>query len=343
MKKQFCAAALCAVLLLSLAAPALAGDGDFGFYDLGMAESVVLTPVTASGEAVEAVGTFYPGSSALRVTLGGTEEGAFYLLTVSSSGEIVYADQREGGGELTFSVSFALPEVRTDYLLELGSSAAGFEIIAVPFRYTPAGEAIPGNGPAPEPEPDPLPTSVFSDVDKETWYAEGVHWASVNGVMNGVGGGLFDPNGSISRAMLVTMLWRLEQEPETEYDMSFDDVPEDAWYTGAVRWAAANGIVDGYSPERFGPNDSVSREQLATILWRYARNKGAETALESSANLKTYMDAERISPWADEGMRWAVSRGLITGVDNERLSPETDATRAQVATILMRCCGNPFW
>lgn len=338
MKKQFCAAALCAVLLLSLAVPALAGDGDFGFYDLGMAESVVLTPVTASGETVEAVGTFYPSSSALRVTLGGTEEGAFYLLTVSSGGEIVYADQREGGGELTFSVSFALPEVRTDYLLELGSSAAGFEIIAVPFRYTPAAKAIPGNGPAPEPKQDPLPTSVYSDVDKEAWYAEGVHWASVNGVMNGVGGGLFDPNGSISRAMLVTMLWRLEQEPETEYDMSFDDVPEDAWYTGAVRWATANGIVDGYSPERFGPNDSVSREQLATILWRYAADQGVDTTAGEAFNLGVFVDAEYIADWAWSAMSWAAGTGLMGSVGNERISPESEATRAQVATILMRFC-----
>ena len=367
MKKRFCAAALCAVLLLSTVASALAVEVDFGFYNLGTAEHVALTPVTASGEATYAISqdvdgvagdeTFYPGSFALRVTLSETERGALYLLTVSSGEDILYADQREGGDDLTFSVSFPLPDEQTDYLLELGGSAAGFVKVSVPFSYTPKAEAAPenptqpeethvqpdpGKDPEPEPEPEPIPTPTvtFSDVDAEAWYFEGVRWAVSSGVMNGVGDGKFDPSGLTSRAMLVTMLWRMEKEPETEYNMTFADVPEDTWYTEAVRWAAANGIVGGYSAERFGPNDSVSREQLAAILWRYAAYTGVDTSSGDAFNLGIFVDAEQISGWAWDALRWAADAGLITGVGNERISPETNASRAQVATILMRYHAN---
>jgi len=365
MKKRFCAFALCAMLLLSMAAPALAAEGDFGFYDLGTAEGVTLTPLTASGEEVEAVSqdvdgvagdeTFYPGSSALRVTLSETEQGALYLLTVSSGEDILYADQREGGGELRFSISFPLPEEQTEYLLHIGGSAAGFVKITIPFSYTPKAEAAPGNPtqpkdadeqPDPEKdpekgqEPEPTPAVTFSDIDEEAWYFEGVSWASSNGIMTGVGDGKFDPTGVTSRAMLVTMLWRMEGEPETEYNMTFADVPDGTWYTKAVRWAAANGIVGGYSAEQFGPSDSVSREQLATILWRYASYMGADMSAGEAFNLGIFVDAEYISGWAWDAMRWAAGVGLINGVGNERISPETDASRAQVATILMRYHAN---
>ena len=356
MKKRFCAAALCVMLLLTTAAPALCADGDFGFYDLGAAEGVALTPVTAAGEAVEAVvqdvdgengdETFYPGASALRVTLGETEQGALYLLTVSSGENVVYADQKTGGGELRFSVSFPLPGEQTEYLLEIGSSAAGFQKIVIPFRYTPEAVSAPEPEPEPvpeplpepepEPEPEPMPDVSFTDVDAEAWYFEGVRWAAANGVMNGVGDGVFDPGGVTSRAMLVTMLWRMEGAPATEYDMSFTDVPEVAWYTEAVRWAAAKGIVGGYSADFFGPDDSVSREQLAVILWRYAWFKGVDAKPEYKVNLGVFLDAERISDWARDGVQWAVDLGLLTGVGDEKLSPETNASRAQVATILMR-------
>ena len=136
--------------------------------------------------------------------------------------------------------------------------------------------------------------------------------------------------------MLVTMLWRMEGEPRSDHAMDFADVPESQWYAGAVRWAAANGIVGGYSAERFGPDDSVSREQLAVILWRYARYKGIDAPPDNKVDLGVFIDAERISDWARDGVQWAVDAGLLTGVGNEKLSPETDANRAQVATMLMR-------
>ena len=135
--------------------------------------------------------------------------------------------------------------------------------------------------------------------------------------------------------MIVTMLWRLEGSPEARH-AGFRDVLADAWYAKAVSWAASEQIVDGYGDGRFGPNDSISREQLAVILWRYAKYKDRESLGGKPVNLGIFLDAERIAPWAREGMQWAVNAGLISGTDPERLSPKADATRAQVATLLMR-------
>ena len=178
--------------------------------------------------------------------------------------------------------------------------------------------------------------AAYEDLDCVAWYHDGVHFALENGIMNGVSDQMFAPSSSTSRAMIVTMLWRMEGEPVVNDTMRFADVPYDTWYTEAVRWAASEHIVDGYSAERFAPNDNVSREQLATILWRYAKYKGTDKIPASKINLGIYLDAEHISSWAYDGMQWAVNAGLITGVGNDKLSPETDASRAQVATMLMR-------
>ena len=179
----------------------------------------------------------------------------------------------------------------------------------------------------------------YADLDANVWYHDGVHWALENGVMNGVDGQRFAPAAAASRAMVVTMLWRMEGEPGADLDLSFQDVPEGAWFTEAVRWAASEHIVDGYGADAFGPNDSVSREQLATILWRFAGYKGMASPPTESVNLGVFLDAEHISGWAYDAMRWAVDTGLITGVGDDRLSPKTEAGRAQVATVLMRYDG----
>lgn len=178
----------------------------------------------------------------------------------------------------------------------------------------------------------------FSDLDCDSWYHDGVHFVLGNGIMNGVGGQTFAPDVPASRAMVVTILWRMEEMPITRDNIPFADVPAGAWFAEAVRWAAAEQIVDGYSPDRFGPNDNVSREQLAAILWRYANYKDDERLSASSFDLSVFQDAEIISPWAYAGMQWAVNAGLLTGVGEERLSPDTSASRAQLATLLMRYC-----
>ena len=180
------------------------------------------------------------------------------------------------------------------------------------------------------------PMSAFDDLDLSLWYHDGVHWALENEIMNGYGEGKFTPNDATSRAMIVTMLHRFEGEPAVSDALDFVDVPEGRWYTEAIRWAAANGIVNGYGDGRFGPNDPLTREQLAAILNRYAKFKGMDTDEGELKPLNRFTDAVEVSEWAVRSMRWAVDAGIINGVAEDLVSPRTEASRAQVATMLMR-------
>ena len=180
------------------------------------------------------------------------------------------------------------------------------------------------------------PISRFTDASPAAWYHDGVHWALEEGVMNGVGNNKFAPDSPTSRAMIVTMLYRMEGEPEAGGVSTFKDVPAGRWYTEAVNWAFANEIVNGYSAEKFGPDNDLTREQLVTILERYAKYKGMDVSKGEEAYLTGFTDADQISDWAVKAFRWAVDAGIIRGVSDTRLSPKTDATRAQVATMLMR-------
>ena len=183
---------------------------------------------------------------------------------------------------------------------------------------------------------DDCPMTPFTDLDKSSWYHDGVHWALENSVMNGVGNNKFNPSGTTSRAMIVTMLYRMEGEPEVTTENPFTDVKADTWYTDAVLWAAENEIVNGYGDGKFGPEDDLSREQLATILCRYANYKGIDTSESELKPLKDFDDTRYISDWAVKAFRWAVDAGIINGTGNGKISPKTDASRAQVATMLMR-------
>ena len=176
---------------------------------------------------------------------------------------------------------------------------------------------------------------LYTDVPDDAWYYDSVLWAAANGVMNGTGNGVFSPDEATSRAMTVTILWRMAGEPAATGDLTFLDVPAGTWYTSAVRWAAANGIVDGYSKTAFGPSDPVTREQLAAILYRYARHAGADTEGTFPA-LDRFPDARAVSGWALSALRWAVGTKLIGGMGDGTLSPRAQASRAQVAAIVMR-------
>ena len=186
------------------------------------------------------------------------------------------------------------------------------------------------------PKDDTCPMTAFTDLDKSSWYHDGVHWAIENGVMNGVGNDRFEPSGTTSRGMIVTMLYRMEGEPASDYAMTFRDVEDGKWYAEAVRWAAENGIVNGYSENTFGPNDPVTREQIVTILLRYARYKGVDTEAGELKPLEGFDDTRDISDWAVKAFRWAVDAGIIQGTGGGKISPKLDASRAQVATMLMR-------
>ena len=178
------------------------------------------------------------------------------------------------------------------------------------------------------------PVTVFADTQKDGWYHDGVHWALDNMVMNGTAGDRFAPNAVTSRAMLVTVLWRLEGKPDAAAPAGFRDVPAGQWYSEAIAWAQENKLVRGYSADRFGPGDRLTREQLAAILYRYAQYKGDGAG--EAADLSGYRDGADVSEWALESLRWAVGSGIIQGVGDNVLSPKTGATRAQTATMLMR-------
>lgn len=174
----------------------------------------------------------------------------------------------------------------------------------------------------------------FADVRSTDWFYEAVAFAVQNGLFNGMSTTTFSPNDPMTRAMLVTVLYRLDGSLDVTGTNSFTDVADGQWYTNAVTWANANSIVSGYGGGLFGTNDNVTREQMAAILYNYAKYKGCDVT--KTADLTAFTDASNISNWARTSMKWANAEGLITGVTTTTLAPVGNATRAQVATILQR-------
>ena len=183
-----------------------------------------------------------------------------------------------------------------------------------------------------EVQTEPLP---FTDVNEGDWFHDAVQYVYDNGLMGGVGDNRFAPNSDTTRAQLVTILHRLAGEPEPGGDSGFSDVAAGTWYTDAVAWAAENGIVNGTTDTTFAPGEDITREQLVTILYRYAESKGYDVS--ASADLSGYPDAGQVQDYAQPAMAWAVAEGIVEGMDGP-LNPTGDATRAQIATILMRFC-----
>ena len=179
------------------------------------------------------------------------------------------------------------------------------------------------------------PSEAYTDLDRNGWYHEYVDWALKNGVMNGVGGGLFEPNGETTRAMLVMVLYRMAGAPDMAgRESSFTDVSADSWYGAAVIWASENGIVNGVGGGLFDPDASLTREQMAMMLYRFAGYLGSNT--EKRADLSAYGDADAVSAFAQDAMAWAVAEGLVNGRSAAELAPKAGATRAELATILFR-------
>ena len=176
----------------------------------------------------------------------------------------------------------------------------------------------------------------FTDVDASAWYADAVKWALKNGVMSGYGNGLFGPNDTASRAMMAQILWNMEGKPVVNYAMGYTDVDTGAWYAEAVRWATAQGIMAGYGRDKFGPSDAMTREQLVTIMYRYAQLKKVDVSIGEDTNILSYDDALQVSQWAVPAMQWAVGAKIVNGTSASTLSPKTNASRAEIATIIMR-------
>lgn len=174
----------------------------------------------------------------------------------------------------------------------------------------------------------------FRDVDGNVWYYDDVLYAYINGYMDGLSAGEFAPNQNTTRAQIVTILWRLTGEPRAMKSNKFSDVSSSAYYDKAVSWAVEAGVVNGFDAKTFKPNDYVTREQLAAILYRYAEYMNLST--RGASNLTKYDDYYKIGTWARDAMAWANYHGLINGVSYSRIDPKGNATRAQVAAILHR-------
>ena len=243
-----------------------------------------------------------------RVTLTVTEEAGWELESLSVYGakdREVAVSERDGG-----KYTFRMP-------------GSGVEVAPV-FART--GREEPD-------EPEPPSVLPFTDVRESDWYCDSVRYVYGQGLMNGVTADRFGPDEPATRGMIVTILHRMEGSPEAPAP-AFPDVRADFYYAQPITWAASRGIVTGYEDGTFGPEDNITREQLAAILYRYARYKGWDTA--ASAALDRFPDVGKISPYALEPFAWAVGEGLIAGMANGQLSPGGTATRAEVATILMR-------
>ena len=179
------------------------------------------------------------------------------------------------------------------------------------------------------------PSRSFRDLDTTKWYHEAIDTMLREGLMNGTGNGLFEPNGTLTRAMLVTILWRSEGKPAASAQTSFTDVSAGAYYAEAVRWAAANGVVKGVSSTEFGPSKNITRQELVTILWRLAAKKGLNTS-NAGLTVPEFADRSQIAAWAAEAMSWGCTRGILTGKSANRVDPTGTATRAEAAAMIVR-------
>ena len=179
--------------------------------------------------------------------------------------------------------------------------------------------------------------TTFADVKKDDWHYKSVKYVYENNLMQGTDNG-FEPESKMSRAMLVTVLYRMAKPESAENTHSFADVPEGQWYSDAVEWAASNGIVSGITSTEFAPDSDISREQMALIIYRFAKMQGYNVS--NVADISSFADTADVSDWALDAIRWANKTELVNGTSETTLSPKATATRAQVAAILMRFCEN---
>ena len=203
------------------------------------------------------------------------------------------------------------------------------------YTFTMPGEAVTLTAEfvSEEPKPESLP---FSDVSDDAWYADAVRYVYAHGLMRGTNDTAFSPDASTTRGMIVTILYRMEGAPSISERSSFADVPADRYDADAIAWAAANGIVSGYDDRTFGPDDPITREQMAAILYRYAGWKGYDVS--ANANLSAFADVNAVSRYALEALQWANAAALVSGTSSTTLTPGAHASRAQVAAILTRFC-----
>ena len=321
---------------------------------LGMAQGYsAATPYVTFGSSGEMRGGFggMNGNQSNLVTAGST------IQITDASGNVLYSAKAVRNASY---ILFASPDLSSGstYTLKNGTTAAA---TATASTAASGGMGGPGNqvgntpgqppegmGPGgqqgqqppenpenaiPEPQGNAPGLAEYDDVNPSDWFYPAVQFVSERGIMVGTGAN-FEPDAVTSRAMLVTILYRLEGEPTVNSANPFRDITDHQWYSDAVIWASENGIVSGYGSGLFGPTDHITREQFATILYRYAQFKGYD--ISATADLSSYTDASSINSWAEAAMKWACAEGLISGRTATTLVPAGNATRAEAAAILMR-------
>lgn len=245
---------------------------------------------------------------------------------------VFYADVT--GTETIFGTTFA----NDPHPTQAGHRYMADQILKVlEGKKLPAAPEIPAEPEEPASEPEPAEDTVcaaFTDINRNSWYHEAVHYAIENGIMGGTGNGKFEPGIAVTRAMIAQMIYAMEGHPAVPGRASFDDVAAGMWYTDAVGFVYRNKIMGGYSERSFGPEDYVTREQLATLLRGYAEYKGRSTSEE--ADIADYSDVSAVSPWALRSVKWAVGTGIIAGRNGNKLAPAERATRAEVAQMIMK-------
>ncbi len=218
-----------------------------------------------------------------------------------------------------------------------GGSSAAAATTAPTEKPTPEPTAVPTKTPT-----ESIPTKAinFTDVKDDSWYKNAVNYVTENGLFDGVTDTEFAPDMPMTRAMLVTVLFRVEKAEKPDGKSAFTDVTANAWYHDAVLWAAENGITDGITDAEFAPDMNITREQIAVILHRYSEYKGLDLSIDESTDIEAYDDYDKISEYAVQAIKYACGTGIINGVTDSTLAPQSTATRAQTAAMLMRMYEN---
>lgn len=271
---------------------------------------------SSSGKTTYKVTTSAVNNGGVNASPSNAEKGATITITLSPDKgyKLDKLTVTDGSGKSVSTVK----KSDTVYTFTMPASAVKVGVSYVKATETPSG-------------------TKFNDVSANDWFASAVDYVTGKGMMNGTADNTFSPKAHTTRGMVVTVLYRLENQPSTSA-ASFTDVASGAYYANAVAWANANGIVSGYGSGKFGPNDKVTREQLAAILYRYAQYKKYDVS--GAKSLDGYTDAQSVSSYAVPALQWANAAGVVTGKSGSKLDPKGNATRAEVAAMLMRFCEN---
>ncbi len=271
---------------------------------------------SSSGKTTYKVTTSAVNNGGVNASPSNAEKGATITITLSPDKgyKLDKLTVTDGSGKSVSTVK----KSDTVYTFTMPASAVKVGVSYVKATETPSG-------------------TKFNDVSANDWFASAVDYVTGKGMMNGTADNTFSPKANTTRGMVVTVLYRLENQPSTSA-ASFTDVASGAYYANAVAWANANGIVSGYGSGKFGPNDKVTREQLAAILYRYAQYKKYDVSGANS--LDGYTDVQSVSSYAVPALQWANAAGVVTGKSGSKLDPKGNATRAEVAAMLMRFCEN---